>query len=264
MLTIMGILNATPDSFSDGGNFLNLSSAINHGLKLMTDGADIIDVGGVSTKPGAKKVPEQEEITRVIPVIKNLAKEGVSKISIDTKSALVAQMALDNGAIWINDQSAGLQDSNMAKVMQQAQAVVLMHSLNFESGVDAGELVHYNNIISEIRTFFINRIEVLKLPKNKIIIDPGIGFSKGLENSLEIIKNINKFNDLGHTLLGLSRKSFLGKLSGIVEPKDRDFVSLGASIASYLNGVNIVRTHNVLILKQFLRTFEACLNENLY
>ncbi len=256
----MGILNTTPDSFSDGGNFTNLTQAIKHGLKLINDGADIIDVGGVSTKPGAKHVPEQEEIARVIPVIKNLVKEGVSKISIDTKSALVAQMALDNGATWINDQSAGMGHSNMPKVMRQAQCIVLMHSLNLESGVDAGELVKYDNIINEIRTFFIKRIEVLKLPKEKVVIDPGIGFSKGLDDSLEIIKNINKFNDLGQTLLGLSRKSFLGKLTGIPEPKDRDFVTLGANMAAYLNGVNIVRTHNVLILKQFLQGFKACAN----
>lgn len=255
MLTIMGILNTTPDSFSDGGNFTNVALAVEHGLKLVEHGADIIDVGGVSTRPGAKEVPEPEEISRVIPVIKNLVKEGVNKISIDTKSALVAQMALDNGAIWINDQSAGLQDHHMPKVMQQAQCIVLMHSLNLEAGVDAGELISYDNIVTEIKTFFINRIEILKLPKHKIIIDPGIGFSKGLDDSLKIIKNINKFNDLGQTLVGLSRKSFLGKLTGITTPKDRDFVTLGANIAAYLNGVNIVRTHNVLILKQFLQGF---------
>lgn len=242
---VMGVLNITPNSFSDGGDFLDVKQALLQAEKFIAEGADIIDVGGVSTAPYRGFVSEDEEIKRVIPVIEALFQAGIDNISIDTMRAKVASLALDAGASWINDQHAGL-DEEMPKVMKRAQAVVIMHD-GKAAGVEAGEQVIYSNVVQDVGEFFKARIASLKaqgVDENKIIVDPGVGFGKGLDDSLAIINNMDKFHG-AMTLIGLSRKSFIGKITGISNPKERDYASLGAQAAAIFSGVNIIRTHNV-------------------
>lgn len=261
---IMGIINVTPDSFSDGGEYFHPTRAIEHGVRLLSQGADILDVGGVSTRPGHDAISEQEELARVLPVIRGLKGHGLDCISVDTMRAVVAEKALENGASWINDQSAGLFDEKMPVIMRRADGVVLMHNQGFdETGVIAGERVVYQDVIHELRAFFENRMAFLRgfgVSKERIVLDPGIGFSKGVKDSLTIINNMDAFSDLAcMSLIGVSRKSFLGHLSGIEEPKERDYASLGAQAAAIFSGANIVRTHNVQALSQMSKILDGCI-----
>jgi dihydropteroate synthase len=263
---IMGIVNVTPDSFSDGHEFFEPGRAIDHGKNLLADGADIIDVGGVSTAPFRKPISVDEELRRVLPVILGLKKLGNVIISIDTSCALVANAALEMGASLINDQSAGLFDADMPSVMTKAHAVVIMHDGKaVTSGVESGETIIYDNVLKEIYSFFDKRIlELAKanvFPK-KIIVDPGIGFGKGLKDSLTIINNMHYFQDLGAaSLIGLSRKSFLGQITGIAHPKDRDAATLGAEALALFGGANIIRTHNVKAARAMALVVDSCLKE---
>jgi dihydropteroate synthase len=262
---IMGVVNITPNSFSDGGDFLNKDQAILHALKLLKEGADIIDIGGESTGPGAMLVSEQEELDRVIPVIEKIASFGI--ISVDTMRAKVALEALKAGARIINDQSAGL-DIKMPDIMSKAMAVIIMHD-GKATGVDAGERVFYQDLIGEIANFFKERIFKLKsfgVDENKIIIDPGIGFGKGEADSLNIINNMSKLGP-GLNLIGLSRKSLVGRISGINNPKNRDYASLGAEACAIFSGADIIRTHRVLETVQMVKVLDRCLKakyENLH
>jgi dihydropteroate synthase len=276
---VMGVINVTPDSFSDGGHFLDLIKASEHGLTLIADGADIIDIGGLATSSylSARPVDEEEELRRVIPVIEKLASSGITNISIDTMRARVAEYALSAGAAWINDQSAGLFDEKMPSAMAKAQGVVIMHDGGGKtSGVHAGEQIIYEDVINQIYSFFSERIKVLEkasVDPGRIIVDPGIGFGKGLSDSLTIINNVHSFKGLASmTLLGLSRKSFIGKMTGIKIPGDRDFATLGAHAAAIFSGVNILRTHNVRATVEMASVLDGCLrrktkaddHENLY
>lgn len=259
---VMGIVNVTPDSFSDGGLWIDTQKAIAWAHRLIVEGADIIDIGGVSTAPNAPFVSVQEELDRVMPVIEGLVKDGVRCISVDTMQAQVAKAALSLGASWINDESAGLFDPAMSSVMKNADAVVLMHRSG-DSGVDAGEHVVYEDVIETLYDFFAARIKNLTdcgVDGSKLILDPGVGFGKGLDDTITIITNMHRFKTLNcMTLLGLSRKSFLGKLSGIKEPCERDFVSLGAQAMAVVSGVNIVRTHNVRAAVDMLKALDPML-----
>jgi len=265
---IMGIVNVTPNSFSDGGLFLNPKRALAHALALIDDGADIIDIGGESTAPGRDPVNKEEECARVIPVIEALIKRGFDAISIDTRKADVAKMALQAGASWINDQMAGF-DNTMPLVMSKAERVVIMHSRGKTSGVKAGEEIFYKDLFFEIKQFFNERMTVLNdhgVAKERIIFDPGIGFGKGLRDSFCIINGLNELSD-NPILIGLSRKSFLGNLLRIDDPNRRDFATLSAELQAIKNGASIVRTHNVLALKQAIKIQKACEDtsyENLY
>lgn len=269
---IMGIVNVTPNSFSDGGDFYVKDQAVGHAQRLYEEGADIIDIGGVSTAPNASFVSENEEVDRVIPVIESLVAKSIDNISIDTKRAKVAELALLAGASWINDQSAGLFDDAMPLVMARADAVVIMHDGDgADSGVDAGEDVAYEDLLSDIAAFFSRRIKSLKearVSEHKIIVDPGIGFGKGAKHSLDIINNMHRFSK--QNLIGLSRKSFIGKILGIPVAKDRDFASLGAHAAAIFSGASIVRTHRVKETVQMARMLDQCIkakrgsNEDLY
>lgn len=257
---IMGIVNVTPDSFSDG--YFTTDDAVNHALKLLDEGADILDIGGVSTAPHVKDyVDEQEELQRVLPVIKALVKRGVGAISVDTSRAIVAERSLDLGASWINDQHAALKDSRMSEVMKKADAVVLMHNVGM-SGVQAGETIIYDDVVKSLVAFFTERLTTLLavgLKKTQIIIDPGIGFGKGLKDSVALINNLHDFKELGAmTLIGVSRKSFLGPLTGKVDPKERDEASLGAAAAAIASGAHIIRTHNVAGTLDMVRVLDAC------
>ncbi len=265
-LHVMGVVNVTPDSFSDGGIFYAQDQAIEQALKLLNEGADIIDIGGVATSPHidvTTVVPVAEEKRRVLPVIEELVKRGIRNISIDTSRAEVALEALALGAAWINDQSAGLRDARMPSVMCKAEGVVLMHNEGGPSGVDAGERVVYHNIIDHLLAFFRVRIAALTaagVKPERIIVDPGVGFGKGLTDSLAIINSMHRFDEVcANHLIGVSRKSFLYPISGIKDPKERDFASLGAQAAAILSGARMIRTHNVRAAVEMARTFAQCL-----
>ena len=244
---IMGILNVTPDSFSDGGQFLNKNSAIGHALKMIEEGADIIDIGGESTKPFSSPVSLDEELSRVLPVIEDLRKETDICISLDTTKSEVANQALEMGASIINDVSAMEFDEKMIGVALKFDCpIVLMHMKGIPKNMQ--ENPHYSSLISEIITYLNARIDFVLskgIDRKKIIIDPGIGFGKSVENNFEIINNLNQFVDLGYpVMLGASRKSFIGITLDVPEDK-RVEGSLAANIIGFQKGVSVFRVHDV-------------------
>ena len=244
---IMGILNVTPDSFSDGGQFLNKNSAIGHALKMIEEGADIIDIGGESTKPFSSPVSLDEELSRVLPVIEDLRKETDVCISIDTTKSEVANQALEMGASIINDVSAMEFDKKMIDIALKFDCpIVLMHMKGIPKNMQ--ENPHYSSLISEIITYLNARIDFVLskgIDRKKIIIDPGIGFGKSVENNFEIINNLNQFVDLGYpVMLGASRKSFIGITLDVPEDK-RVEGSLAANIIGFQKGVSVFRVHDV-------------------
>jgi dihydropteroate synthase len=262
---VMGIVNVTPDSFSDGNSdFLNPSLALDRGLMLLDEGADILDIGAVSTAPGRAPVSMEEELRRLRPVLEAFAKRNITNISLDTSTAEVAKLGLSLGVSWINDQAAGMADEAMGSMMAKADAVILMHGFGkAPSGVDAGEQISYKNVIQQVRDFFIRRLDKLSkegVEVKKVIVDPGIGFGKGMKDTLSLINGMHHFNDIGAlSLVGLSRKSFLGKLTGRSEPRDRDAASLAAAAMAVMSGAKIIRTHNVQASVDLARVLDASL-----
>jgi dihydropteroate synthase len=244
---IMGILNVTPDSFSDGGKFLDADKAIEQGLKMAADGAVIIDVGPESTRPGAEVVPAGEQIRRTIPVIEKLAKKIKVCICIDTTNYEVAKAALDAGAGMINDITA-LADERVAQLAGQRQVpVVLMHIQGTPRTMQIEP--KYNDVVAEVLAFLLDRAkhaEQFGIPKELIFIDPGIGFGKTTEHNLQLLANIDKFVKTGYrVLVGPSRKNFIGKLTGKDNPADRIFGTAAAVALCAAAGVSIVRVHDV-------------------
>jgi dihydropteroate synthase len=245
----MGILNVTPDSFSDGGLFSSKERAVAHALKMVEEGADIIDIGGESTRPGAESVSALDEAARVIPVIEELAKKGIV-ISVDTTKAEVAKSALDAGAWMINDVSA-MRDPAMSGVLNEFKApVVLMHMRGTPETMQ--DDVDYDDITAEISAYLAEKIELAEssgLSRNQIVIDPGIGFGKSREGNFTIIRELKKFKALGRpVLVGASRKSFLcASLEGAPggEPSDRLTPTIAAHTAAILNGADMIRVHDV-------------------
>ncbi len=258
---IMGILNVTPDSFSDGGKFNNINSALKHTEKMLKEGADIIDIGGESTRPGAEHILTGEEIERTIPVINAIRKEFKNAvISIDTYKAEVAEKALESGANIINDIS-GLQfDKNMPAVAAKYDVpAIVMHIKGTPKNMQKNP--YYENVIKELLEYFSERITTLKgQGVNKIIIDPGIGFGKRIKDNLQIIKHINAFTVFKTPiLLGLSRKSFIGAI--LDEPIDKRLIgTLTADMYAADNGVNIVRVHDVKEHKEMLKMLKEIKN----
>ena len=250
---IMGVLNITPDSFSDGGKYFSKNAAIKHALKLINEGSDIIDVGGESTRPGASPLTIEEEITRVIPVIKEIRK--LSKnilISIDTYKSEVAKEAVKYGANIINDISGLVMDDRMVHIAAELDVpVIIMHLKGTPMDMQVNPT--YENLISEITEFLRTQIQyALKngVKKHNIIIDPGIGFGKTIEHNFKIIANLEKFKKIGFPILiGPSRKSFIGNLLKL--PLDKRLEGTAASIAiGIVNGARIVRVHDVLEMKR--------------
>jgi len=244
---VMGILNVTPDSFSDGGQFFERDKAIAHGLKIAAYGAAIIDVGAESTRPGAKAVSADEQIKRAIPVIEALAKKVSVPISIDTYNFEVAKAALDAGASMINDITS-LGDERMAKLAaERGGPVSLMHI----QGTPATMQIEpkYKNVVDEVLKFLIERAkraEKFGIKRERIFIDPGIGFGKAVEHNLELLRNIDRFVKSGYrVLVGTSRKAFLGKLTGKENPQDRIFGTAATVALCAAAGVSIVRVHDV-------------------
>ncbi len=245
---VMGILNVTPDSFSDGGKFFEKNKAIEQGIKLFEDGADIIDIGGESTRPGAKYVNPQEQINRVVPVIAELSKHISVPISIDTQSAEVAKAALDIGASIINDISALRFDEQLAELAAERDVpVILMHMQGNPKTMQINP--YYDDIIREIKNFLSNRIKFAVqsgIDKNKIIIDVGIGFGKRLADNYALIDKIDEFYELGiAVLVGHSRKSFITKTLHTESISERDNVTLAISSLLAYKKVHILRVHDV-------------------
>ena len=244
---IMGILNVTPDSFSDGGKYLEKNNAINHALAMIDNGADIIDVGGESTRPFSDPVSLDEEISRVIPVIEGIRKESDVCISIDTTKAEVATAALNSGASLINDVSAMEVDPLMVDVALKFDCpIIIMHMKGNPKSMQDNP--HYESLISDIKDYLQERVDFIVskgINSKKIVIDPGIGFGKTVENNFEIINNLNHFTKMGlPVMLGASRKSFIG-ISLDLPEEDRLEGSLAANIIGLQNGAKIFRVHDV-------------------
>lgn len=256
---LMGVLNVTPDSFYDGGRFLDTKKALKQGIIMAEDGADIIDVGGESSRPGSDPVSVEEELKRVIPVIEGLAKEIDIPISVDTYKSEVAKKALDIGASMVNDISALRFDSEMRKVLKDFDVpVVLMHIKGTPK--DMQKNPYYDDLIGEITSYLKEAIIVAKnsgIDENKIIIDPGIGFGKRLEDNLEILKNLSFLKSLKKPILvGPSRKSFIGKILDLLEEKRLEG-SLAALAVAVMNGANIVRVHDVRESKKVAKIVDS-------
>ena len=244
---IMGILNVTPDSFSDGGKYLEKNNAINHALAMIDNGADIIDVGGESTRPFSDPVSLDEEISRVIPVIEGIRKESDVCISIDTTKSEVATAALNSGASLINDVSAMEVDPLMIDVALKFDCpIIIMHMKGTPKSMQDNP--QYESLISDIKDYLQERVDFIVskgVNSKKIVIDPGIGFGKTVENNFEIINNLNHFTKMGFpVMLGASRKSFIG-ISLDLPEEDRLEGSLAANIIGLQNGAKIFRVHDV-------------------
>jgi dihydropteroate synthase len=242
-MLVMGILNVTPDSFSDGGEFETVDSAVAHGLALIAEGADIIDIGGESTRPGAVRITEEEELSRVIPVIKELAHHG-AVISIDTMRSGVARAAVEVGAIYINDVSGGLADSQMHHVVADlGTKYILMHWRGHS--VDMNSKAIYNDVVEEVKAELMEQVGkalAAGIAKERIILDPGIGFAKESEHNWELIHRITEIVDLGYpVLVGASRKRFLGGDS----PSEREAATLKITEDLLATGIWGVRVHSV-------------------
>jgi len=258
---IMGILNVTPDSFSDGGRFYKLDDAVRQGMKMAEEGADIIDVGGESTRPGSHPVSLEEELSRVIPVIESLSQQIDVPISIDTYKAKVAQEALNAGAQMINDISALRHDPEMKKIAASYDVpVALMHIQGTPRTMQ--EHPWYEDVIGEIAVYLKESIQIAKdagIDQAKIIIDPGIGFGKRLEDNLNILKNLKEFSILNcPILIGCSRKSFIGKILNL-PMEERLEGSLAALAVAVMNGAHIVRVHEVKESKRVVSLVDAIL-----
>ena len=260
----MGILNVTPDSFSDGGQFISSQEAADHALKMINDGVDIIDIGGESTRPGAKPVPLEEELKRIKPVIKAIRQQTDCLISIDTYKASVAEVALDLGADIINDISSLSYDKNMANLVSTRKVpIILMHMQGTPQNMQLDP--SYNNLINDLIFFFKTKIEIANkagILNNMIILDPGIGFGKNVEDNFEIIRELKQIKAMGYpVLLGPSRKSFIGEALNL--PVEDRLEGTMASIAvGIINGANIVRVHDVLETKRTITIVERLLGES--
>jgi dihydropteroate synthase len=254
---IMGILNVTPDSFSDGGHFSDTKTAVEHGLQMAEDGADIIDIGGESTRPGSEPVSEEQEMGRVVPVIERLAHHLRIPLSIDTYKARVAKAALESGASIVNDISGMTFDPQMRDTVERLGATaVLMHIKGNPKTMQ--ESPQYENVVGEVYEFLRVQIERARATGiRQIIVDPGIGFGKDVRHNLELIRNLRSFSLLGcPVLVGPSRKSFIGKLLDV--PVDERLEgTLAAVTACILNGASIVRVHDVKQVKRAARIADA-------
>ena len=247
----MGVLNTTPDSFSDGGKYLNLDNAVTQAQRMISDGADIIDVGGESTRPGANPVPLVDEIDRVIPVIDALNSSAKVNLSIDTSKPKVMELAVERGANLINDVCALSMPGAMEVASSLDVDVCLMHMQGSPRSMQSNPT--YADVVDDIKQFFDKRINACVnagMSADRIILDPGFGFGKTLEHNIEILKRFNEFDSFGlRTLAGLSRKSMIGAMLGNRETDGRVVGSVIGSIIALNNGADIVRVHDVLETK---------------
>jgi dihydropteroate synthase len=244
---VVGVLNVTPDSFSDGGKFLDKDRAIEHGVRMASDGAAIIDVGGESTRPGSEPVTASEQIRRVVPVIKGLSKEVDAVISIDAYDVEVAKAALEAGAGMVNDITA-LGDVRMGELAaERAVPAVLMHMQGDPKTMQVEP--KYDDVVGEVLEFLLGRAkraEDFGIPKERIFVDPGIGFGKTVEHNLLLLRELEKFVSAGYrVVVGTSRKSFIGKITGKEKPAERIFGTAATVALCVAAGVSVVRVHDV-------------------
>ncbi len=255
---IVGILNVTPDSFSDRGAFASPTDALRQAEMLVREGADVLDIGGESTRPGAEPVSAEEELRRVIPVLREAIGFGVP-VSIDTYKASVARAALDAGAAIVNDITA-LGDPEMAPTVASFGAgLILMHMQGTPQTMQTDP--QYMDVVDEVRTFLAGRRGVAEragVPVENIVLDPGVGFGKALEHNLELLARMDELVAMGSPILvGVSRKRFIGTLAGVEEPRDRGAGSLAAMLAARASGVSIFRVHDAGAARQALAVFDA-------
>ena len=253
---VMGVLNVTPDSFSDGGLFSDVETAVEQAHRLIEEGADILDIGGQRTRPGARPITPGEEVERVLPVVERLARETSIPLSIDTFRAEVADQCLAAGAVILND-VCGLRDPEIRQVAARRQSpVVLMHMLGTPQTMQRE--ISYIDVVDDLKSFFERRVrEAEDAGVREIMIDPGIGFGKTVEHNLEILRRLEEFTTLGRPLLvGPSRKSFIGAVTG--RPvDDRVDGTIAASVIASMRGADVVRVHDVGRVKQALMVADA-------
>lgn len=262
---VMGIVNTTPDSFSDGGKNLEADTAISAGLGMLADGADIVDIGGESTRPGSSYLEVEEELRRTVPVVRAICQERPDAvISIDTRRRVVAEKAFQAGAQIINDVSGLRDDASMADFARESGApVVVMHMLGAPKTMQID--IRYDAFPGDLYDFFLERVHTLEnagLDPDKIIIDPGIGFGKTFDQNLTLINRLDFFASLGKPILvGPSRKAFLGKILDEPVPANRELGTLAAVTASVLRGASIVRVHDVRSAVQACKVADAVIRE---
>jgi len=260
---IMGIVNVTPDSFSDGGRFLSPRAAVDQGLRLLEQGADILDLGGESTRPGAEPVSAAEESARVLPVIRGiLDRRPQAVVSIDTYKAAVAEAALEAGAQIVNDVTALRGDPDMAGlVARRGAGLILMHMRGEPRTMQKDP--RYEDVVAEVSAFLRERARAAReagVAREAIVVDPGIGFGKNLEHNLALMRHLGSLRALGYpVLLGASRKTCIGQLTGREQPRDRLWGTLGAHVVGAALGADVVRVHDVAPLKEALSVADAIL-----
>jgi dihydropteroate synthase len=256
---VLGIVNVTPDSFSDGGEHATLDAAVAHGLRLAEEGADALDVGGESTRPGAADVPLDEELRRVIPVIERLARETTLPISIDTSKPEVMRAAIDAGAGMVNDVCALRREGALDMAASLGVPVVLMHMQGEPRSMQ--DAPRYDDVVGEVHRFLAERIfaaEMAGIPKKRIVVDPGFGFGKALEHNLALLAQLERFTELGVPVLaGLSRKKSIGTLTGRDDPHQRVHGSVAAHLIAAQRGANLLRVHDVAATVDAIKVWEA-------
>ena len=251
---VMGVLNVTPDSFSDGGRFIDPAAATAQAKAMIDQGADVIDIGAESTRPGSERVSPDEQIRRLDPILPDLCRHG-GPVSIDTTSAQVASFALDAGAVIVNDVSAGRDDPDLlGLVAERNAAIVLMHMLGAPKSMQRDP--HYDDVVTEVRDFLAARLDAATaagIARDRCIIDPGIGFGKTLAHNLALLSHTSALCEVGApVLIGPSRKRFIGEITGVTDPADRLGGTLAALCAAYANGASIFRVHDVGPARQAL------------
>lgn len=256
---IMAIVNVTPDSFSDGGEHETTEAAIAHGLRMAEQGADILDVGGESTRPGAEAVSVDEELRRILPVIEALARDSGCIVSVDTRKAAVMRAAINAGAGLVNDVNALREDGALGAVADSGAAVCLMH-MQGEPG-SMQDAPHYDDVIAEVRRFLADRIlacELAGIPRRRLLIDPGFGFGKTLDHNLALLAGLDRLAGLGVPVLaGLSRKRMIGTLTGQESPSARVHGSVAAAVLAADRGARILRVHDVAATRDALAVQQA-------
>jgi dihydropteroate synthase len=261
---IMGIVNVTPDSFSDGGEYLEPERAIGHGRQLIEEGADVLDIGGESTRPGARGVTAEEELARVAPVVEALARDE-ARVSIDTSKIAVAEAALSAGAAMVNDVTALRAEPELAAVCAEHGCdVVLMHMLGDPRTMQ--ENPTYEDVVDDVKAFLAERIEYAVdqgIDEDRIWIDPGIGFGKTVEHNLELHRRLGELAELGRPIVfGSSRKSFIGRLTG-AEVDERLGGTIASNVIAYANGARMLRVHEVAPVRQALTIADAILDPSI-
>jgi dihydropteroate synthase len=256
---VLGIVNVTPDSFSDGGEYATVDAAIAHGMKLAEEGADVLDIGGESTRPGAEAVSIEEELRRVIPVIAALAKQAALPVSIDTSKPEVMRAAVDAGAGMINDVYGLRREGALDAAAALGVPVVLMHMLGEPRSMQ--DAPHYDDVVADVHRFLAERIfaaEMAGIAKRRIVVDPGFGFGKTLAHNLALLAQLDRFTELGVPVLaGLSRKKTIGELTGRADPHDRVHGSVAAHLIAAQRGAMLLRVHDVAATVDALKIWNA-------